>query len=493
MLALAPSHLPCQPPSVVHPTPLRPHTSAATSETYTLPGHRPPPRKLQSAFALPTYAAASSSHSSVPPTPTSQDSPGPSARRPVAPPTPPSQPGPPSFRCEQLEHEEEDPQTPPASDSEDNDDEVVPPESSDIDVNDYDSETLLGMLASTLSRIAKLNSVPPANTYMSTPLRPPHSSDSEHHGPIWRTLTTASRESLARSPSLTFHARQIPTIALDSYLQRIQKYCPASNEVFISLLVYLDRMTRLARDACGEIIPIDFYNIHRLIIAGITVASKFFSDVFYTNSRYAKVGGLPLAELNVLELQFLLLNDFHLTISPEEMQYYTKMVDLQSKIGDDISLTPFLPSTLSPMIPDTYIPVGPTEYFAAVSAYFAHQQALAHPQRAFHRLNGQSELPLFCPAMDYHLSKRQSMASLDTTSETEPEVETDVECYTDDEPTIRAPHSSSESSSETTSLHSSTSGDTDSIFTDDEDRSSDEPDVRLFDGRHSRQGGTTQL
>lgn len=55
---------------------------------------------------------------------------------------------------------------------------------------------------------------------------------------------------------------------------------------------------------------IDSYNIHRLLIAGVTVASKFFSDVFYTNSRYAKVGGLPQSELNQLELQFLLLNDF---------------------------------------------------------------------------------------------------------------------------------------------------------------------------------------
>lgn len=34
---------------------------------------------------------------------------------------------------------------------------------------------------------------------------------------------------------------------------------------------------------------VDSYNIHRLVIAGVTCASKFFSDVFYTNSRYAKV------------------------------------------------------------------------------------------------------------------------------------------------------------------------------------------------------------
>jgi hypothetical protein len=85
---------------------------------------------------------------------------------------------------------------------------------------------------------------------------------------------------------------------------------------------------------------IDSFNVHRLLIAGVTVASKMLSDVFYTNSRYAKVralatflcrallltlaqvGGLPLAELNQLELQFLLLNDFCLTIPLEELQAY---------------------------------------------------------------------------------------------------------------------------------------------------------------------------
>lgn len=51
-------------------------------------------------------------------------------------------------------------------------------------------------------------------------------------------------------------------------------------------------------------------------------STQLTSDVFYTNSRYAKVGGLPPHELNQLELQFLLLNNFTLMIPPEEMQSY---------------------------------------------------------------------------------------------------------------------------------------------------------------------------
>jgi len=72
--------------------------------------------------------------------------------------------------------------------------------------------------------------------------------------------------------------------------------------VFLSLLVYFDRMSRAhvgspaalassqdSKEGSARGFAIDSYNVHRLVIAGITVASKFFSDVFYTNSRYAKV------------------------------------------------------------------------------------------------------------------------------------------------------------------------------------------------------------
>lgn len=172
------------------------------------------------------------------------------------------------------------------------------------------------------------------------------------------------------SSVLAFHGKNVPAITILSYLSRIHRYCPTTYEVFLSLLVYFDRMTERVNDMvmkaeelkksaqplkptepdvtmkdedessdsdelddiadtddsqngderdvtarssaaaenqksrtggkAHEATPapatsqptffvVDSFNIHRLIIAGITCASKFFSDVFYTNSRYAKV------------------------------------------------------------------------------------------------------------------------------------------------------------------------------------------------------------
>lgn len=159
----------------------------------------------------------------------------------------------------------------------------------------------------------------------------------------------------------------MPSITIASYLSRIHKYCPTTYEVFLSLLVYFDRMTEMVNSGSLTGFPVaeqprdgsshhsngssttavnsppksaessssssaptmvspsgsdssdsydngtrsspsmppslpdadaydlshffvvDSFNIHRLVIAGVTCASKFFSDVFYTNSRYAKV------------------------------------------------------------------------------------------------------------------------------------------------------------------------------------------------------------
>ncbi|KAL0144320.1 cyclin [Mucor lusitanicus] len=129
---------------------------------------------------------------------------------------------------------------------------------------------------------------------------------------------TAANDSIQQKQSnyTCFHARSLPSIDIDAYLLRILKYCPCANECFLSLLVYFDRMSQNKLDP----LRIDSYNIHRLVIAGIMVSSKFFSDIFYTNTRYAKVGGLPVKELNVLELEFLRINNYNIFIPLEELQ-----------------------------------------------------------------------------------------------------------------------------------------------------------------------------
>ncbi|CAH7669010.1 cyclin-domain-containing protein [Phakopsora pachyrhizi] len=149
---------------------------------------------------------------------------------------------------------------------------------------------------------------------------------------------------------MSFHAKLVPQISIEAYLMRILKYCPTTNQVFLSAIVYLDRLSsriRLKGHASANTdgkrhrhgFVVDSWNVHRYLIACLTASSKFLSDVFYTNSRYAKVGGLPLEELNELEVKFLLMNDFRMMIKLEEMVWYEERLITDRAIWDSENST----------------------------------------------------------------------------------------------------------------------------------------------------------
>ncbi|KAJ6543834.1 cyclin-domain-containing protein [Mycena capillaripes] len=311
-----------------------------------------------------------------------------------------------------------------------------------FDVHSYPSPELLRLLASLLAQIAatndKLDAVTPATPPSTTPTRTTLATVTPTDAPIWRTLTTASRTAVSTPSSvLTFHARNVPTISLEAYLLRILKYCPTTNEVFLSLLVYFDRMSKLSAEATGRTFVIDSYNIHRLVIAGVTVASKFFSDVFYTNSRYAKVGGLPQAELNQLELQFLLLNDFRLVIPRDEMQRYAEQLILFSNAPDSVPSAPV---------------AAPMQAMGAIDAYGGRVPAQKPAPPPLPNGGSYSAQPHASSSSNKTPSVRpRQPPDDDTETETETEgTETDGGWTTDDEPTIRPAHSSAGSSSDDT-------------------------------------------
>jgi hypothetical protein len=104
-----------------------------------------------------------------------------------------------------------------------------------------------------------------------------------------------------------FHALKPPAISVHKYLQRIFQYANCSRSCFVVALIYVDRI--IQRNANFMITSL---NIHRLLITSVMVAAKFYDDIYYDNAYYAKVGGIPTAEMNSLELEFLFMINFTL-------------------------------------------------------------------------------------------------------------------------------------------------------------------------------------
>jgi len=71
-----------------------------------------------------------------------------------------------------------------------------------------------------------------------------------------------------------FHGLSRPNISIQSYLERIFKYANCSSSCFIVAYVYLDRFTQTQPS-----LPINSFNVHRLLITSVMVAAKFMDDV----------------------------------------------------------------------------------------------------------------------------------------------------------------------------------------------------------------------
>lgn len=301
-------------------------------------------------------------------------------------------------------------------------------ETPQYEISEMKVEHIIEMVAGLLTKITTTNDQQHEHLHR----QPPHLQASSSSSPAAAAAAGHSPLSPQTTSVLAFHGKNVPSITILSYLSRINKYCPTSYEVFLSLLVYFDRMTervnagpmqslRQANEASlernsnsnnsnnsqsqnqglstslasatstptsssssasssassssantdemmqdvitattpqgtqtatppasGEIqkaddqprgpLPgtphsrafqsetsspqqqpqmagfdqypynlshffvVDSFNIHRLVIAGVTCASKFFSDIFYTNSRYAKVSLPPPCVLSSSDL-----------------------------------------------------------------------------------------------------------------------------------------------------------------------------------------------
>ncbi|KAG1753027.1 cyclin-domain-containing protein [Suillus lakei] len=128
-------------------------------------------------------------------------------------------------------------------------------------------------------------------------------------------------ESLTR-----FHSRTVPNISVLDYLRRIIKWTKVEKSCLLLTLHYVDQIC-----ARMPLFTLSSLTCHRFIIASITVCSKGLCDSFCTNALYARVGGIPVTELNVLEREFLRVIDWRLMCTREVLQeYYINLIRTDS-------------------------------------------------------------------------------------------------------------------------------------------------------------------
>ncbi|KAL6228949.1 hypothetical protein BDW75DRAFT_118886 [Aspergillus navahoensis] len=120
-----------------------------------------------------------------------------------------------------------------------------------------------------------------------------------------------------------FHSRTPPRISVHDYLQRLTTHATLSPPILLSMVYYIDRLCALY-----PAFTVSSLTIHRFLITSATVASKGLSDSFWTNKTYARVGGISMAELALLELEFLFRVEWRIVPQPEVLNdYYQSLAE----------------------------------------------------------------------------------------------------------------------------------------------------------------------
>jgi hypothetical protein len=103
------------------------------------------------------------------------------------------------------------------------------------------------------------------------------------------------------------------------------------------MVYYIDKLCLLY-----PAFTINSLTVHRFLITAATVASKGLSDSFWTNNTYARVGGVTIKELALLELEFLERVQWRIVPKPEALvEYYGNLVErsadwaLEREEGED--------------------------------------------------------------------------------------------------------------------------------------------------------------
>ena len=132
-----------------------------------------------------------------------------------------------------------------------------------------------------------------------------------------------------------FTVKKAPGIGIDSFIERILKYSNMEESTLTISLVYIDRLCE------NKKIDMSLNNIHRLLITSILLAIKFNEDDYYSNTHYAKVGGISMEELNNLEDEFIDGLDWNVWVDKELFdKYYSYLKHYQSIVQREGSPSP---------------------------------------------------------------------------------------------------------------------------------------------------------
>lgn len=125
---------------------------------------------------------------------------------------------------------------------------------------------------------------------------------------------------------------EIPLITPKDYLKRMKDYFRCTPYCYVIALMYIERFINRYKIYMNEfhLECFDQFTFYRLYLVSLLAATKIFdgSDHYCTSTYYARIGGIEVGELNVLERKFFSLmgfwdiKDFTISVSREDLDSF---------------------------------------------------------------------------------------------------------------------------------------------------------------------------
>ncbi|PIA35638.1 hypothetical protein AQUCO_03500176v1 [Aquilegia coerulea] len=142
-------------------------------------------------------------------------------------------------------------------------------------------------------------------------------------------ITRKCTQTLSKDARIrAFECHETLDMTTQAFLERIYRYVRVAPPIYVVAYIYIDRLCQINPE-----FRITTFNVHRLLITTIMVASKFVEDMNYRNSYFARVGGLMTKEMNELEVDFLFLMGFKLHVNVSIFDSYCRHLEREVSIG----------------------------------------------------------------------------------------------------------------------------------------------------------------
>lgn len=135
-------------------------------------------------------------------------------------------------------------------------------------------------------------------------------------------IIAAKAEDYPKSRSDKFETKEVPSISISKYLERIIKYSKIEKSTLITALIYIDRFCLTGR------VVLEQHNMHKILFISIYESIKYNEDNHYKIDYYAAVGGMEIEEVISLEYEFLKMIQFRLFVDEEQFSKFEKFFEV---------------------------------------------------------------------------------------------------------------------------------------------------------------------